>query len=86
MGQQLSSLPSPFAPSDPSLRVNVNFATAVGDTDAGTKECLERCAAALTALGSYKPQPAPIREAISKPHDYDIAVAAVVALIDVWDL
>ena len=80
MGQNLSSLPSPFG-SDPSLRVNVDFKGAPPATSQGTAECVSECATALAALGSYEPKPAPIREAISKPQDMDIAMSTVVALL-----
>ena len=88
MGQELStavkkageSFPS-MAP-DPALRVTINFAGAPPPGDAGAAACLEEMAAALEKLGRYEPRPAPIREAISKPHDVAVAEACAAALVE----
>jgi hypothetical protein len=81
MGQHLSSLPSLMGPTDPSLRVNIDFENAPSPASDEATQCVSRINTAMTALQDYQPKPAPIRDAISKPNDHDIAVAAVVALI-----
>jgi hypothetical protein len=85
MGQNMS-MPSFSGPSDPSLRVQIDFTQVNPQASPELTECIEKINKALVDLSTYEPRPAPIREAISKPHDYDVSVAAVVALISNVDL
>jgi hypothetical protein len=78
MGQHLSGM---MGPSDPSLNVTIDFENAPNPASDEATAVVARVTAAMTALQDYQPKPAPIRDAISKPHDHAIAVAAVVALI-----
>lgn len=79
-------MPSFTGTSDPSLRVQIDFTQVNESTSTELAECIEKMNKALTDLSTYEPRPAPIREAISKPHDYDVSVAACVALISNVDL
>lgn len=80
------SMPSFGGSSDPSLKVQIDFNQQPAESNAELDECLSQMASALNSLNSYEPKPAPIREAISKPNDYDVSVATVVALISNVDL
>jgi len=77
------SMPSFGGSTDPSLKVQINFNQ---ESEGEVAECLELMSAALVALNAYEPKPGPIREAISKPSDYDVSVATVIALISNIDL
>lgn len=80
------SMPTFAGPSDPSLRVQIDFSQVNPNATTELSECIELMDKALLDLNSYDPKPAPIREAISKPHDYDVSVAACIALISNVDL